>query len=117
MKSPGSAGPQWRVRLEDRWQARLGEVTQLSLAYHVAAETGETGPEAQRLLRRAVAARRELEDTEEALRRLAAGNFGHCEQCMAAISPQSLLAAPESRYCPRCMAGYVPSPREEVLTP
>ena len=33
----GTSGPRWRALLEDRWQAHLQEVTELSLAYHVAA--------------------------------------------------------------------------------
>jgi RNA polymerase-binding transcription factor DksA len=109
-------GPRWRALLEARWQARVQEVTELSLAYHVAAAevpdgTG-TGPAsgagAQReitaLLRRAVEARRKLADTEEALGRLAAGRFGSCEQCGAQIPAGLLAVMPETRYCPRCDA-------------
>jgi RNA polymerase-binding transcription factor DksA len=97
-------GPRWRALLEARWQARLGELTKLSLAYHAAANLPDgPGPrEAPTLLRRAVAARRKLEDTEEALARLATGRFGRCEQCDSPI-PEGLLALiPEARYCPRC---------------
>jgi len=75
----GRGGPRWRALLEDRWQTRLREVTELSLAYHQATDViphgqdaGEGGPEAQQLLDRTVAARRQLADTEEALGRLAA---------------------------------------------
>ena len=87
------------------------EVTELSLAYHVAAAAvpGGTGdgagqPEIAALLRRAVAARRKLADVEEALGRLAAGSFGSCEQCGSAIPAGLLTATPEIRYCPRCDA-------------
>ena len=107
----GTGGPHWRALLEARWQARLQEVTELSLAYHSATaadpvgDGGGQGPvqqETKRLLRRAVAARRKLADVEEALSRLPAGTFGSCEQCGSAI-PGSLLAViPETRYCPRC---------------
>ncbi len=107
----GSRGPRWRALLEARWQARLREVTELSLAYHVAAAAvpGGTGdragqPETRALLRRAVAARRRLADVEEALGRLTAGRFGSCEQCAAEIPAALLAAAPETRYCPRCDA-------------
>ena len=58
-----TGGPHWRALLEARWQARLQEVTELSLAYHSAAAAGPDGhgqEETQRLLRRAVAARRKL---------------------------------------------------------
>ena len=104
----GRDGPRWRALLEARWQVRLEELTELALAYHAAADVpDDTGdepgsPEAQPLLRRAVAARRKLEDVEEALARLAAGSFGRCEQCRAQIPPGLLALIPEARYCPRC---------------
>jgi RNA polymerase-binding transcription factor DksA len=110
----GTPGPRWRALLEDRWLARVQEVTELSLAYHVAAAAvpddigdGAGQPEIASLLRRAVQARRKLADVEDALGRLAAGNFGRCEQCGSAIPAGLLAAAPETRYCPRCDA---PSP-------
>ena len=118
----GTRGPHWRALLEARWQARVREVTELSLAYHVAAAPdsaggGDTRPETQALLRRAVAARRKLADVEEALGRLAAGRFGSCEQCGAPIPAGLLAEEPETRYCPDCdpktarnlaVAGHVP---------
>ena len=121
-------GPHWRALLETRWQARLREVTELSLAYHVAAAAtpggsghgdgtgnrdstsggdgtggdGDAQPEIRALLRQTVAARRKLADVEEALGRLAAGRFGSCEQCGSPIPAGLLTAVPETRYCPRC---------------
>ena len=113
-QSAGAPGPRWRALLEARWQARVREVTELSLAYHVAAAAapGGTGdgagkPEIQALLRRTVAARRKLADVEEALGRLAAGRFGSCVQCGSQIPAGLLATTPETRYCPRCDA---PSP-------
>jgi RNA polymerase-binding transcription factor DksA len=110
----GTRGPRWRALLEARWQARVREVTELSLAYHVAAAAtpGGTGdgagrPETRALLGRAVAARRKLADVEDALGRLAAGRFGSCEQCGSAIPAGLLATAPETRYCPRCDADPV----------
>jgi RNA polymerase-binding transcription factor DksA len=104
-------GPQWRALLEARWQARLEELTERSLAYHAAAEAivdawvdEAAQREAQLLLRRAVVARRKLEDVEEALGRLAAGRYGRCEQCESAIPAGLLALIPEARYCPRCDA-------------
>ena len=35
--SERSCAPRWRALLEARWQARLRDVTELSLAYHAAA--------------------------------------------------------------------------------
>jgi RNA polymerase-binding transcription factor DksA len=103
-------GPRWRALLEARWQARLKELTELSLAYHGAADTpdgsgdGTGRQQAQALLTSAVAARRKLADVEEALGRLAAGDFGRCEDCGLAIPAGLLAIIPETRYCPRCDA-------------
>jgi RNA polymerase-binding transcription factor DksA len=109
--TPVLDGPQWRALLEARWRARLEELTELSLAYHAAAEATGDGAvdepgrrEAQARLSRAAAARRKLEDVEEALGRLAAGRYGRSEQCGAGIPAGLLALIPETRYCPRCDA-------------
>jgi hypothetical protein len=103
--------PVWRALLESRWQQRLGVVTKLSLAYHDIAERLRSGHgtghrigarHLRRLMRAVVAARRALCDTEEALARLSAGNYGRCEQCAAAIPATWLGLEPEARYCGRC---------------
>ena len=116
--TPVLDGPQWRALLEARWQARLEELTELSLAYHAAADAVGGGAvdepgqrETQALLSLAVGARRKLEDVEEALGRLAAGRYGRCEQCGAGIPAGLLALIPETRYCPRCDAppGRVPA--------
>jgi RNA polymerase-binding transcription factor DksA len=113
-------GPAWRALLEAQWRARLQEVTELSLAYHEAAAATAAAPPGRpadradgrpadralrQLLRRAIAARRALADTEEALGRLASGRYGLCEGCTAAIPARMLAAAPDARYCPRCRPG------------
>ncbi|HJY59930.1 MAG TPA: TraR/DksA C4-type zinc finger protein [Streptosporangiaceae bacterium] len=112
VRPAGRGRPRWRALLEDRWQTRLHEATELSLAYHQATDVipdgqdaGEGGPEAQQLLDRAVAARRQLAGTEEALGRLTAGTFGRCEECGSALPPGLLAVIPEARYCPSCAAG------------
>jgi RNA polymerase-binding transcription factor len=120
-QSAGTPGPRWRARLEARWQAYVQEVTELSLAYHVAAAAVPDGtgdgagqPEIAALLRRAVRARRKLADVEDALGRLAAGRFGSCEQCGSPVPAGLLRAAPETRYCAACDApsGEPREPRE-----
>lgn len=107
----GVTGPQQRAVLEARWQERLKEVITLSVAYHDAASTpagnsenrkGRGRGRQQWLLDRAVAARRALADTEQALDRLSAGSYGRCEQCATVIPEHHLAAAPEARYCPGC---------------
>lgn len=110
--SAAGALPRWRALLESRWQSRLRQLTELSLAYHdAAAAMGSSGLangaeyRLRGLMRRAVAARRALADVEEALARLAAGRFGRCEQCAAAIPAATLSRTPEARYCPGCASG------------
>jgi RNA polymerase-binding transcription factor DksA len=115
-----AGGPYWRAILEYRWRKRLQEVTELSIAYHSATGPGPDSSaggagrhqsgrplDSGRLLRRAVAARRRLADTDEALGRLAAGSFGRCEQCGSLIPDWLLAAVPETRYCPGCAAPAV----------
>jgi RNA polymerase-binding transcription factor DksA len=105
-----AGAPRWRALLEARWRARLQEVTELALAYHDAAaaaghDTGgghEARLRQRQLLRRTVASRRALADTEEALARLSSGKYGWCECCAGAIPADRLSAAPETRYCARC---------------
>jgi RNA polymerase-binding transcription factor len=110
----GASMPRWRALLEARWQVRLRQVTELSLAFHDAAAAAGTGsagsgdvtdPARRRLrdlLWRTVAARRGLADVEEALARLETGRFGRCEQCAAAIPAATLAHTPEQRYCSAC---------------
>jgi DnaK suppressor protein len=106
-----AALPAWHGLLEERWQQRLSALTELALAYHDAAE-GRRGRPAgaaetarlQRLLREATAARRALGETEDALARLSDGSFGRCQQCSGSIPTTELLAEPETRYCPACVA-------------
>jgi RNA polymerase-binding transcription factor len=110
-------GPRWRVILEARWRDQVQEITELSLAYHgaVGDAPDSADMQARQLVRRTVAARQRLGDTEDALDRLAAGTFGECEQCGAPIPVDLLFAAPESRYCPDCAtAGLRTDTRERV---
>src|SRR5262249_40949144 len=68
----------------------------------------------RQLLRRAVAARRALADTDEALSRLASGRYGLCEGCAAAIPAWLLTAAPDARFCPRCQPPSLPAAKDAV---
>lgn len=114
VRPAGTGGPYWRARLEARWRARLEEVIKLSLAYHGAADGPDSNDDRagqrarQMLFDHAVAARRKLADVEEALGRLAAGEFGRCEQCGSSIPSGLLAAVPETRYCPQCAAEPAP---------
>jgi RNA polymerase-binding transcription factor DksA len=105
-----AAVPVWHSLLEERWQQRLSTLTELSLAYHDAAEScGHPASAAEtarlaKLLREATAARRALGETEDSLARLSDGSFGRCDQCSRPIPPDDLLAEPETRYCTACIA-------------
>jgi RNA polymerase-binding transcription factor DksA len=79
------------------------------MEYHAATSAGIEDRQARRLLRRAVAARQRLADTEDALSRVTAGAFGRCEQCGAGLPEALLSAMPESRYCVDC-AGAATGP-------
>lgn len=48
------------------------------------------------------AERRELRDIEEALARIAGGEFGRCARCGGAIGRHRLRAIPEARHCMTC---------------
>ena len=100
---PLPGGARWRALLEQRWKDRLQEVTELSLEFH---EAGAAMPRPhttlQQLMRRAVTARRGLADLDDALGRLATGEYGRCERCSGVIPPESLAVLPEARYCARC---------------
>jgi RNA polymerase-binding transcription factor DksA len=102
------SGAYWRELLSARWLAEVAQVTELSLAFHRAAEAADAGPgyaagrQVRQLEWQTVAARRALADTEEALGRLSAGRYGRCEQCAADIPADWLMRRPEARYCPGC---------------
>jgi RNA polymerase-binding transcription factor len=107
---PTAWAPGWRALLETQWQARLEEITELALAYHDAtAAGGEEQPQARRLLRRVVASRRALAETEDALARLSSGSYGRCEDCGRGIPAEVLAVTPETRYCPPCAATDSPA--------
>jgi DnaK suppressor protein len=102
--------PRWRALLESHWRARLERVTELSLAYHDAAEATAgylpaRAGSARPLLRQAVTERRALAELEAALARLSRGRFGRCERCGGAVSAARLTRTPEARYCLSCETG------------
>ena len=105
-RAQGSAS--WRALLESRWRDRLQELTQRCMAFHeTGAQSVQDGPvqaSLRRLMREAVRARQALAETDEALRRLAGGTFGYCEDCAGQIPAARLLITPEARYCDRCTA-------------
>jgi len=102
---------QRRAQLESCWRARLERMTELSLAYHDAAQQagygqaarrGRTSGRLKRLARAAVSERQALAEIEAALDRIAAGHYGRCEQCREPISAALLARQPQARYCASC---------------
>src|SRR5215469_11606166 len=100
-----------RAQLEERWRARLERVTELSLAYHdaaqlarqgTAAERGRAARRTRRLARAVVAERQALVEIEAALDRITRGQYGRCEQCREPISAALLASHPQARYCSAC---------------
>jgi RNA polymerase-binding transcription factor DksA len=107
-----SALPHWRALLGCRWQEHHAKVGELGRdgrdAVRDAAEADGLDAR-QAALRRAsvlwhqaVAEWRALGEIEAALSRLAAGRFGWCQQCGAAITFSRLAEVPQARYCPGC---------------
>ena len=100
-----------RALLEGCWRVRLERITELSLAYHDAAQRTGQGSNAERsraarrvrkLARAAASERQELAEIEAALQRISSGEYGQCEQCRAPISPALLASRPQARYCYSC---------------
>jgi len=102
-----AGGVRWRALLEERWRDRLQELTDVCVAFH---EAGTRSPAGQprvslrMLSRRAAAARHALAETDQALSRLSAGEFGRCEDCAGEIPGDQLRRTPEARFCSRCAA-------------
>lgn len=102
----------------DRAKARLLERRRALLATVAGVETELKGLEdevemefleqaqeetmARLLSRLDVRARREVDEIEAALGRLAAGGYGRCERCGKAIAPARLAALPAARLCLGC---------------
>jgi DnaK suppressor protein len=100
-----------RAELESRWRSRLESVTELSLAYHEAAQqASQAAPparlraarRARQLARRTVTERQALAEIEAALDRIASGQYGRCEQCREPLSAALLARQPQARYCTAC---------------
>lgn len=67
-------------------------------------EGGTTAFERQHVAALIRAARDRLGEVENAVRRLADGSYGNCEQCGAAIAAGRLAARPTARSCMDCAA-------------
>jgi RNA polymerase-binding transcription factor DksA len=107
-----AALPHWRALLGCRWQEHQARATGLSHdcrdARRAAAEAGtpdarqEASRRASAIWHQAVGEWRAIAEIEAALSRLAAGRFGWCQRCGAAIAASRLTEMPQARCCPAC---------------
>lgn len=70
-------------------------------AFHMA-DLGTDAMEREQNLMLAAAISRTLDDIEEALRKIRAGEYGICETCGEAINSKRLDALPYARFCLGC---------------
>ncbi|MEO6204963.1 MAG: TraR/DksA C4-type zinc finger protein [Mycobacteriales bacterium] len=94
--------------LEEQWRRQLEDVVALSCeALEDPDHRDETGARtteqhlSSKLLR---AARQQLEETGEAIKRLEDGIYGLCSECHEAISPARLEVLPAARQCVVCQS-------------
>lgn len=110
--SVSGAAPDYRDLLVRQWRAQLDDVTRLSIDVETQREgdrpvSGGAGTEQARVAARLLAAaRRQLEETEAALKRLDTGQYGTCDGCRLPIPPARLEALPAARLCVSCQQGY-----------
>ena len=85
-------------------EQRASRARQLAELATAELEASTSADEARRELTKALSAgaRQALVEVEAALQRFAAGTFGACEQCGAAIPDERLEILPMTRYCTPC---------------
>jgi len=97
-----------RALLEEQWRHQLGDVTALARdTWSASEEPDDDGSRATDQLvsaRLLEAARKQLDETEDAVARLDAGTYGLCTNCGEQISPERLEILPAARYCVGCQS-------------
>jgi DnaK suppressor protein len=83
-----------RTSLSEEFAAQTARLKQLTTD----CDPGEAHNRAALL----VATRQSLDQISGALRRLAEGTYGTCEECEAPIPPERLEVLPHARYCVAC---------------
>jgi RNA polymerase-binding protein DksA len=98
-----AASPAFRALLEEQWRAQVAEITRLSLDVLDRADRDATRTEDLHVAAQLIAAaRQQLEETEAALRRIDAGDYGRCVNCGHPIPVERLEVLPAARYCVPC---------------
>jgi RNA polymerase-binding transcription factor DksA len=102
-----AAAPAYRAQLEHQWRAQVAEITRLSLDALDRADSYGSRPEDLHVAAQLIAAaRQQLADTEDALRRLDAGRYGRCVNCTRTIPAERLEVLPAARYCVPCQQAH-----------
>ncbi|GAA0617208.1 hypothetical protein GCM10009547_19240 [Sporichthya brevicatena] len=108
----GETLPDYRELLVTQWRTQLDDVTRLSIDVESSRDAdgqavGGARTEESRLAARLLAAaRRQLEETEAALKRLDEGKYGICDGCRLPIPPARLEALPAARLCVSCQSAF-----------
>lgn len=94
-----TAGQDWienmRAQLTDQFETQTARLTELT------ADTGDPG-EVHNQAALIATTRQSLSQISEALRRIAEGRFGLCEDCGNAIPRERLEILPHAKYCVPC---------------
>ncbi len=96
-----------RTLLEEQYRRQVADV--VALSHDLPTSLRERSEASRRgdlhvTARLIDAARQQLEETEAALARLEAGDYGRCVRCREAIAPERLEVLPAARYCVACQA-------------
>jgi len=108
--APSDLHPDHRARLEEQRRHQIGDILDLSTD----AGSGSDEPDddgfrtteqilSSRLL---AAARKQLDETEDALARLDDGTYGSCGSCGDQISAERLETLPAARFCVACQSRH-----------
>ena len=88
-----------RTMLEEQFVLQTNRLTELTVYSRL---PGHGGYDPHTLDVLAVAARRGIADTAQALRRMSEGTYGICEDCRRPIPLGRLRTVPHAPYCTRC---------------
>jgi DnaK suppressor protein len=88
-----------RLMLEERFALHTNRLTELTAQGSL---PGHGGYDESVLKALTAAARQGVADTAEALRRMADGTYGICQECHNDIPLGRLRALPHARYCAPC---------------
>jgi RNA polymerase-binding transcription factor DksA len=99
--------------LEEQFALHTARLTQLTV-YERLPDYG--GYDQHTLEALAAASREDIRDAARALRRMAEGTYGLCENCGQPIPLGRLRAAPDARYCTRCRPHSGPLRNEQAAS-